>query len=38
MKIKISLDDDLALNKMIDIYDVTLVVRAVFTKIIQKFS
>ena len=38
MKIKFYLDDDLALNKAVDIYDVTIVVRAVFTKIIQKFS
>ena len=38
METKINLDDDLALNKTIGIYNVTIVVRAVFTKITQKFS
>ena len=41
MKIKFESDDDLTLNKMIDIHNATIVVRPVFhekTNIICKFS
>ena len=41
MKIKFDLDDDLPLNKTIEIHNVTTVVRAIFmkiTNIICKFS
>ena len=40
MKIKFDLDDDLPLNKTIEIHNVTTVVRAIFMKIniICKFS